>query len=195
MKITFERVLAIIDNISYFLDRKYKVPFDTGQVIGLDFLVDEREKYESIIYNPYYSEEIIELELKSVLKDYIRKQAGVYQKQGYDEFNNKVTVWYSPYFSTDIYDEIEELGLVSTLADESPEDLKELFYAHRHLFILNDKETLFIDLIFSGYNPYNEIDVLVFKEALNTESSLYVKTFFNRLCDKLKDKSKEIGLR
>ena len=48
---------------------------------------------------------------------------------------------------------------------------------------------------FAGYNLYNDIDVLVFKEVLNTDSVGYVRTFFNRLCKKLEKESERIGLR
>lgn len=52
-----------------------------------------------------------------------------------------------------------------------------------------------IEIPFAGYNLYNDIDVLVFKEVLNTDSVGYVRTFFNRLCKKLEKESERIGLR
>lgn len=190
----FSRVLSVIDNVARFLEYKYGVPFDYSQAKGIDFLVEEAESYNSIQTNEEYSEEQRNKKLFHVIKDYVRHHSELFQKV-IDEDGTKKKMWFSPYFNKIVFDEIEELGLVSTFADENSEDLKEVFYKHKHLFELNDKEALFIDLCFSGYNPYNNIDVIVFQEALETDSAKYVKTFFNRLCEKLRLKSLVVGLR
>lgn len=192
--IDFTRYLAIVDNVSRWLEYKYGIPFDLGQVKGLDLYVETKEELELLMNSNILSKEQIERDIFTKLKDYIRSNSEIFQKV-VDEDGVKRKMWFSPYFNKLVFDELEELGLTATFADESPEDLKEIFYKHKKLFNLNDKEGLFIDLCFAGYNPNNEVDILVFKEALDTESSLYVKTFFNRLCDKLKETSMEIGLR
>lgn len=192
--IDFKRYLAIVDNCSRWLEYTFGIPFDLGQVKGLDLYVEKREELEGLMNSTVLSKDQIEREIFTRLKDYIRANSEVFQKI-VEEDGVKRKMWFSPYFNRLVFDELEELGLVATFADEAPEDLKEIFYKHKKLFNLNDKEGLFIDLCFAGYNPSNEVDVLVFKEALETDSNLYVKTFFNRLCDKLKETSMEIGLR
>lgn len=194
-RIGFTRVLALIDSASRFLEYKYGIPYDLSQVKGLDCIIERREEYDRYLNSEEMSEEQIEKKLFYMFKDFIRSNSELFQKNISDENGVVKRMWFSPYFNKLVYDEIEDLGLVSSMADESPEDMKEMFYKHKHLFNLTDKEGLFIDLCFTGYNPNNEVDVLVFREALETDSSKYVKTFYNRLCEKLKEKSMEIGLR
>lgn len=194
-RIEFTRVLSLIDSASRFLEYKYGLPFDTGQVKGLDCILEKKDEYERYLNSEELSTEQIEKKLFYLFKDYIRSNSELFQKNISDEDGVVKRLWFSPYFNKLVFDEVEELGLVSSMADESPEDMKEMFYKHKHLFNLTDKEGLFIDLCFTGYNPYNEVDVLVFREALDTDSPRYVKTFFNRLCEKLKDKSMELGFR
>lgn len=193
-RIDFERVLAIIDNVSRFMEYKYGVPFDLSQDKGVEYLTNHLVEYTEVVTNTELSYVQINKKLFYKIKDYVRNKSELFQRT-IDEDGIKKRMWFSPYMNKLVFDEIEELGLVSTFADESSEDLKELFYKHKHLFELNDKEALFIDLCFSGYNPYNKVDVLVFKEALETDSHNYVNTFFNRLCEKLQKTSIRVGLR
>ena len=193
-RIDFTRVLSLVDKAATFLEYKYGIPMDTGQSLGVEALVHKKEEYERYLYSETLSQEQVEKEIFFLAKDYIRGKSECFQKK-IDEDGIPKLLWLSPYFNTIVFDTLEDLGLVSTMADESTEDMKEMFYKHKHLFNLNEKECLFIDLCFSGYNPQNEVDVLVFKEALETDSPKYVKTFFNRLCEKLREKSIEIGLR
>lgn len=194
-RIEFTRVLALLSSASRFLEYKYGIPFDYSEAKGLDCIVEKKEEYGRYLNSEELSEEQIEKKLFYMFKDFIRSNSELFQKNMVDENGVVKRMWFSPYFNKVVYDEIEDLGLLSTMADESPEDMKEMFYKHKHLFNLTDKESLFIDLCFTGYNPNNEVDVLVFREALETDSTKYVKTFYNRLCDKLKERSIEIGLR
>ena len=163
-------------------------------IFSLSVQQKHQADYNNILNIPDASVGQIEKKLFFTLKDFVRKNSELFQKT-IDEDGVQKRMWFSPYLNKIVFDEIEELGLISTLADEPVEDLKELFYKSINQFDLNDKERLFIDLCFSGYNPYNNIDSIVFMEALQTESKQYVNTFFNRLCEKLEKKSKEIGLR
>lgn len=195
IKLDFFVINPIIDKASYFLEYKYGIPFDLCQAKGIEAIVDNYDKYEEIIFSEDLSKEQKNNKLYYLVKDYIRKNSEVFQKIIETEEGERKKIWFSPYFNKLVYDGIEELGYVSSLADESIEDLKEIYYNKKQLLELNEKESLFIDLCFSGFNPYNHIDVLVFKEALETDSGNYVKNFFNRLCVKLEKKSLEIGLR
>ena len=194
-RIEFTRVLSLLSSASRFLEYKYGIPFDYSEAKGLDCIIEKKEEYGRYLNSEELSEEQIEKKLFYMFKDYIRSNSELFQKNMSDENGVVKRMWFSPYFNKLVYDEIEDLGLLSTMADESPEDMKEMFYQHKHRFNLTDKEGLFIDLCFTGYNPNNDVDVLVFREALETDSTKYVKTFYNRLCEKLKERSIEIGLR
>ena len=194
-RIDFERVLAIVDKVSRYMEFKYGVPFDFSQDKGVQYLTDHLVEYAEVVTSPDLSKEQIDKKVFRHMKDFVRSKSEVFQKVIDEEDGVRKRMWFSPYLNKLVFDEIEELGFISTLADESTEDLKEVFYKHKHLFDLNDKEALFIDLCFSGYNPYNKVDVLVFKEALETDSPKYVLTYFNRLCDRLEKTSLRVGLR
>ena len=106
------------------------------------------------------------------------------------------TIWKSP-FNDEItggYDTNNEETYLY-LNDFDLTTQKEIYYQHERDFNLTNQEKLVIEMSFAGYNLYNDIDVLVFKEVLNTDSVGYVRTFFNRLCKKLEKESERIGLR
>ena len=151
-KISITRTLAIIDNVSFYLEKKYGIPFDFSQDKGVQYLSEHQADYNNILNIPDASVGQIEKKLFFTLKDFVRKNSELFQKT-IDEDGVQKRMWFSPYLNKIVFDEIEELGLISTLADEPVEDLKELFYKSINQFDLNDKERLFIDLCFSGYNP------------------------------------------
>lgn len=74
-------------------------------------------------------------------------------------------------------------------------DRKELFSLNRHLFELTKDEDLVVDLIFSGYNPNNNLDAEVMLEALreiksSVNSQIYLRgAFMDRLVYKLRHNS------
>ena len=121
-----------------------------------------------------------------------RPKAGCYQTKDADG----KTIWKSP-FNDEItggYDTNNEETYLY-LNDFDLTTQKEIYYQHERDFNLTNQEKLVIEMSFAGYNLYNDIDVLVFKEVLNTDSVGYVRTFFNRLCKKLEKESERIGLR
>lgn len=77
---------------------------------------------------------------------------------------------------------------------------KEVFYKNIDSFELTENEHSFVNLVFKGYNPYSENDILVFLEAIKGRnpnekpSKKYIKgSFFDRLCNKLSSNSPFIG--
>lgn len=77
-----------------------------------------------------------------------------------------------------------------------PECKKELFYRHLEEFELNDNEQTFVNLTFKGYNIYSDLDIDIFQDSIkpsygkNKVSKNYLrKTFIERLCNKLTEKS------
>lgn len=72
---------------------------------------------------------------------------------------------------------------------------KELFYNHIEEFELTDNEQAFINLTFKGYNVYSDLDLDIFQEVIKVKGSDKVskgylrKSFIDRLCNKLTEKS------
>ena len=86
------------------------------------------------------------------------------------------TIWKSP-FNDEItggYDTNNEETYLY-LNDFDLTTQKEIYYQHERDFNLTNQEKLVIEMSFAGYNLYNDIDVLVFKEVLNTDSVGYVQ--------------------
>jgi len=97
---------------------------------------------------------------------------------------------------------IENNSTVVEYFDEevfSTQDMKSVFYEYINDFGLNKNEESFINLVFSGYNPYNDTDIFTFQEAMKPEyeghrgnklSKNYISTrFFNKLVQKLKNET------
>ena len=76
-----------------------------------------------------------------------------------------------------------------------PSCKKELFYNHIKEFELSENEETFINLTFKGYNVYSDLDVSIFQDSIKGKNDTKVstgylrKSFFDRLCLKLTEKS------
>ena len=187
----FERIMALSYKACKFIQYRYGVDLAFAEEKALDVWVEKRSKIEELASYTDSSKTKSEKTIYFIFKDNIRTALGIYQCKNAEGKN----MWYSPHLQEltegydTIADELDSLEILDIYIQ------KDIYYEHQKDFNLTAAEILFIDLVFSGYNPTNEIDVLVFKEALDTASNGYVKTFLNRLCKKLKSQSEEIGLR
>lgn len=187
-KLDFERILALSYKAAKYIEFKYGADSTLCEEKALDIWSLNKDHIEILADYSNNSKEYSEKQIYFLFKDKIRIELGIKQVR-----NDGKLVWVSPFHNLEIYDDtVDEIYAMESFDVDVQ---KEIFYQHRDAFMLTKNEALFIDLIFAGYNPTNTIDVLVFKEALNTDSTGYVKTFFNRLCKKLEEKSKELGLR
>lgn len=184
----FDRVYSLALKSSYYLQYKYGVDYELALEKALDIWAESKETIELILQDTTLSSEQIEKKIYFMFKDKSRVLCGIYQK-----VKDGKRIWYSPYLNIDLYDTTEEDYIGMEELDDGVQ--KDIYYEHKKHFNLTDNEYIFIDLCFAGYNPYNEIDVLLFREVLDTESNAYIKTYFNRLCVKLKNKARELGLR
>lgn len=187
----FERIMALSFKACKLIHFTYQVDLTLCEEKALDVWIKKRDKIEQFADYGGESKTKAEKKIYFIFKDYIRTELGIYQTKN----SEGKTVWYSPYMeeTLDGYDTVhdDEVGLEVF----DIESQKKIYYEHQKDFNLTKVEILFIDLVFSGYNPTNHVDVLVFKEILDTNSTGYIKTYFNRLCKKLKKQSEGIGLR
>lgn len=189
----FEKILDILDKSAISVFKRYAVPIDLAEAYSVEIyheFLNKPEKTEKELV----VQDILQNEDKDIsdnvffyFSDKLRRKCGITQKQ----IDGK-RVWFSPYLAHLVPFNSEEAENIPYPDNVS---LKETFNEHRKHFNLTDKEDIFIDLSFAGYNCNNKIDVLLFQEALDTTSPQYIKTFLNRLCVKLEEQSKALGLR
>lgn len=190
--LSFERILSLTTLVANYLLYRYDVPIDLGESATLEVWVEHKEKILELADYSETSESEAERKVYLYISTKARPKAGCYQTK---DANGK-TIWKSP-FNDEItggYDTNNEETYLY-LNDFDLTTQKEIYYQHERDFNLTNPEKLVIEMSFAGYNLYNDIDVLVFKEVLNTDSVGYVRTFFNRLCKKLEKESERIGLR
>lgn len=190
--LSFERILSLTTLVANYLLYRYGVPIDLGESATLEVWAEHKEKILELASYSETSESEAERKVYLYIRTKARPKAGCYQTK---DAEGK-TIWKSP-FNDEItggYDTNNEETYLY-LNDFDLTTQKEIYYQHERDFNLTNPEKLVIEMSFAGYNLYNDIDVLVFKEVLNTDSVGYVRTFFNRLCKKLEKESERIGLR
>ena len=190
--LSFERILSLATLAANYLLYRCYVPIDLGESATLEVWAEHKEKILELANYSETSESEAERKVYLYIRTKARPKAGCYQTK---DAEGK-TIWKSP-FSDEIsggYDTTNEETYLY-LNDFDLTTQKEIYYQHERDFNLTNQEKLVIEMSFAGYNLYNDIDVLVFKEVLNTDSVGYVRTFFNRLCKKLEKESERIGLR
>lgn len=185
----FERILALSYKACKYIEYKYGVDINLSEEKALDVWSKHKDSIESLADYSIRSKNESEKKIYFLFKDNIRTEVGIYQIKN----SEGKKVWYSPFVKHEVYDTADEDFIGLEVFDMDIR--KKIFYEHRNDFRLNNQELAFIDLVFSGYNPTNIMDVLVFKEMLETDSSGYVKTFFNRLCKKVEAEALRIGLK
>ena len=191
-ELDFERILSLSYKAALTISFRYAVDESLAEEKALDVWAENKEKVLSLAQyqadEGFESKVATEKKVYFFFKDSIRQSLGITKKV----IDGK-SMWYSPYMDEVTYDtNNEDYGGMEELDSITQKDI---FYEHIDDFNLTKDEKLVIDLTFFGYNYRNDIDVLVFLEALGTDSPNYVKTFFNRLCKKLEAESERIGLR
>lgn len=196
----FERILALSYKAATYLHFRYGLPIDLGESYALEIWKDNKEQIELLACYEACSISQAEHKVYYLFKDKIRSirnedgeiKSGIYQSV--DEDNKRV--WKSGWMQnvSTGYDTTDEQDFMAMEGFDIPVQ-KEIFYEHLNDFNLTLVEKAVIDFSFSGYNIYCDIDNLLFREVIGTDSMGYTLTFFNRLCKKLEKESERIGLR